>query len=79
MVEKVMDDSVEPIPAIIDAYVVASVDVKPIVDVKVKVTIPFEAHIEEKLKPTGVVAKLHGYEVNTASFFFNKWKMARAR
>jgi len=52
MVENVTDDDVEPKPAIIEA----SDDVKPTVNVKLKVKIFFQAHIEEKPKPvpTGV-------------------------
>ncbi|KEH22227.1 hypothetical protein MTR_7g034570 [Medicago truncatula] len=49
-VENVADDDVEPKPAIIEA----SGDVKPTVNVKLKVKIPFQAriaHIEEKPKP----------------------------
>ena len=41
MVENVADDDVEPKPAIIEA----SGDVKPTVNVKLKVKIPFQAHI----------------------------------
>jgi len=66
-----VDDGVEPKSAIIEA----SVDVKPTVEVKVNVKIPFQAYIEEKPKPTDV-AKLRDYEVNTASFFLtkNRWR-----
>jgi len=71
MVEYVVDDGVEPKPAIIEASGEASVDIKPTVDVKVKVKIPFQTHIEEKPKSTNVV-KLRGYEVNNASFFLTK-------
>ena len=46
MVENVTDDSIEPKPAIIEA----SGDVKPTVNVKLKVKIPFQSHIEEKPK-----------------------------
>jgi len=68
MVENTVDDDVEPKPVIIEASDETSVDVKPTVDVKVKVKILFQAHIEEKPKPTGV-AMLRYYEVNTTSFF----------
>ena len=70
MVENVVDDCVEPEPAIIEASGEASIDVKPTVNVKFKFKIPLKVHIEEKPKsvPTGV-AKLHGYEVDTTSFF----------
>jgi len=66
MVENVANDGVESKPVIIEA----SGNVKPTVNMKLKVKILFQAHIEEKSKsvPTGV-AKLHGYEVDTASFF----------
>jgi hypothetical protein len=79
MVKTVVDDGVEPKLAIIEASDEASVDVKPTVNVKFKVKVPFQTHIEEKPKlvPTGV-AKLCGSEVDTASFF-NKGKIARAR
>jgi len=57
MVENVADDDVESKPAIIEASGVASNDVKPNVDVKFKVKIPFQAHIghnqgKPKLVPT---------------------------
>jgi len=70
MVENMVDDGIESKLAIIETFGEASLDVKPIVNVKFKVKIPFQAHIEEKPKPvpTGV-AKLRGYEVDTASFF----------
>jgi hypothetical protein len=63
MVENMADDGVEPKPAIIEA----SGDVKPTVNVKLKVKIPFQDLIEEKPKlvPIGV-AKICGYEVDTA-------------
>jgi len=66
IVENVADDGVEPKPAIIEASGEASFDVKPTVNVKFKVKIHFQAHIEEKPKlvPTGI-AKLR----DTASFF----------
>jgi len=69
MVENVADYGVEPKPSIIEA----SGAVKPIVIVKLKVKITFQAHIEEKPKlvPTGF-AKLCGYEVDTTSFFLTK-------
>jgi bifunctional N-acetylglucosamine-1-phosphate-uridyltransferase/glucosamine-1-phosphate-acetyltransferase GlmU-like protein len=69
MVENVVDDGVELKPAIIE--VEASVDVKSTVEVKVNVKILFQSHIEEKPKLTSV-SKLHDYEVNTASFFFEQ-------
>jgi len=84
MVENVADDDVEPKPAKIEAFGVgvgfgvASDDVKPNVDVKFKVKIPFKAHIDhnqEKPKPipTGnfeekpklVPTGVRGIEVNT--------------
>ena len=91
MVENVADDGVEPKLVKIEASGVASGSVKPNVDVKFKVKIPFQAHIghieenpkpvstghiEEKPKPvrTGV----RGIELDTDSFFYNKWKMERA-
>jgi len=43
----VANDGVESKPANIEA----SGDVKPTLDVKFKVKIPFQAHIEEKPKP----------------------------
>jgi len=66
MVENLVNDGVEPKPAIIEASV----------DVKVKVKIHFHTHIEVKPEPTGVVAKLCGYEVNIASFFLinERWR-----
>ena len=64
MVENVADGDFKPKPAIIEA----SGDVKPIVNVKLKVKIAFQAHIEEKPKPVPTsVAKVRGYEVDTAS------------
>jgi len=52
-------------------HIEVSGDVKTIVNVKLKVKIPFQAHIEEKPKlvPTSV-AKVRDYQVDTASFFF---------
>jgi len=44
MVENMMDDGVKPKPTIVEA----SGNIKPIVDVKFKVKIPFQSHIEEK-------------------------------
>jgi len=69
MVENVANDDFDPKPSIIKA----SDDVKSTVNIKLKVKIPFQAHIEEKPKPvlTGV-AKVHCIEVDTASFFINK-------
>jgi len=69
MVENVANDGVEQKSAIIEA----SGEVKPTVNVKLKVKIPFQAHIEEKPKlvPTAV-AKVRGIEVDTDSFFYNK-------
>jgi len=69
MVENMEDDGVEPKSAKIEA----SGDVKPIVTMKLKVKIPFQAHIghiEEKhiVVPTGV-GKVCGIEVDTDSFF----------
>jgi len=69
MVENVVDDDVEPKPVIIEAFVKVSVDVKPTIEALVDVKILIQAFVEAK--PTGVF-KLHDYEVNTASFFFNK-------
>jgi hypothetical protein len=60
-------DGVESKSAIIEA----SGDVKPAINVKFRVKIPFQAHIEKKKTksvPTSV-AKVCGYEVDTASFF----------
>jgi len=73
MVENVADDGVELKSAIIEASDVTSGDVKLTVNVKLKVKIPFQAHIEEKPKlvPTAV-AKVRGIEVDTDSFFYNK-------
>ena len=60
------DYGVEPKPAIIEA----SGYVKPTVNVKLKVKILFQAHIEEKPKPVPTcVAKVRDIEVDTASFF----------
>jgi hypothetical protein len=69
MVENVADDGVEPKPAIIEA----SGKVKPIVNVKLKFKIPFQAHIahiegKPKQVPTGV-GKVRGIEVDTDLFF----------
>ena len=60
MIENVTDDGVQSKPTIIEA----SGDVKPTVNVKLKVNIPFQTHIKEKSKlvPTSV-AKLRDYEV----------------
>jgi len=71
MVENVADDGVESKPAITEAFG----DVKPTVNMKLKVKILFQAHIEEKPKsvPT-CVAMLHSYEVDNASFFLTKEK-----
>jgi len=82
MVENVADDGVEPKPAKIEASGVASDEVKPNVDVKFKVKIPFQAHIGQnqekpKLVPTGnfeekpkpVPTGVRGIEVNIESFF----------
>jgi len=96
MVENVADDGVEPKPAKIEAFGVGvgSSDVKPTVDVKLKVKIPFHAHIghieekskqvptghiEEKPKPKSVLTGVRRIEVNIGSFFYNKWKMERVR
>jgi len=73
MVENVADDGVELKSAIIEASDVTSGDVKLTVNVKLKVKIPFQAHIghiEEKPKPvpTGV-GNVRGIEVDTGSFF----------
>jgi len=58
MVENMADDGVEPKPVIIEA----SGDVKPIVNVKLKVKIPFQVHIEEKPKSIPIdVVKICGY------------------
>ena len=62
MVENVADDGVEPKPAKIEASGVASNDVKPNVDVKFKVKIPFQAHIvhnQEKPKPVSLKRNLN--------------------
>ena len=86
MVENVADDGVEPKPAKIEAFGigVGSNDVKPTVDVKLKVKIPFHAHIghieekskqvptghiEEKPKPKSVLTGVRRIEVNIGSFF----------
>jgi len=60
MIENVTDDGVQSKPTIIET----SGDVKPTVNVKLKVKIPFQTHIKEKSKlvPTSV-AKLRDYEV----------------
>jgi len=65
MCKNVADDVVEAKPVIIEA----SGDVKATVNVKLRLKIPFQAHIEEKPKmvPTDV-AKVRGYEVETTSF-----------
>jgi len=68
MVENVVDDGIEPKLLIIEASVEDSGYVKPTIDVKVNLKIPFQAHIEEKPKPTSV-SNLRDYEVNTNSFF----------
>jgi len=73
MVKNVADDGVEPKPAKIEA----SDDVKPTVNVKLKVKIPFQArigHNEEKSKP--VPTSVFGIEVDTISFFITneRWK-----
>jgi hypothetical protein len=88
MVENEADDGVEPKPAKIEAFgigvgsSVASGDVKPTVNVKLKVKTPFQAHIghiEEKPKavPTGHIEEkpksvrtgVRGIELDTNSFF----------
>lgn len=61
MVEKLVDNIVEPKPAMID--------VKPTVEGSVNVKILFQAYIQAKHTS---IFKLRDYEVNTASFFFNK-------
>jgi hypothetical protein len=93
MVENMVDDGVEPKPAKIEASDeasgvgvgsgVASDVVKPNVNVKLKVKIPFQAHIghieekhkqvptghiEEKPKPKLVPTGVRGVEVYTGSF-----------
>jgi hypothetical protein len=53
----------------------ASGDVKPIVDVKFKVKITFQAHIghfEEKFKPKSVPSGVRGSEVKHQLIFHNK-------
>jgi len=70
MVENVVDDGVEPKPAIIES----SVDVKYTIDTLIDVKISTQASVEEK--STGV-SRLHDNEVNTASFFsfiYDRWK-----
>jgi len=79
MVENVADDGVEPKLAKIEAFGKASSDVKPTVNMKLKVKIPFQVHIghiEEKPKPVPTGAR--SIEVDTDSFFYNKWKKLRA-
>ena len=84
IVENVADDVVDLKSTIIEASVKASIDVKPSIEGSVDVEIPIQASVEipfqasVEAKTTGVY-KLHDYEVNIASFFFNKWKMARER
>jgi len=74
MVENVADDGVEPKLAKIEAFGVgvgsdvASGDFKPNLDVKFKVKIPFQAHVEEKPKPKPVPIGVRGIEVNICSF-----------
>jgi len=69
MVENVANDVVKPKLTIIET----SGDVKPTVNVKLKVKILFQAHIEENRKLVLTrVAKVRGYKVDTASFFSNK-------
>jgi len=67
MVENVVDDGVEPKPAIIKASIEAPIDVKPTIEVLVNVKIFIQASVE--VKPIGV-SKLRDNEVNTTSFFF---------
>ena len=76
MVENVVDDCVEPKPAIIEASGEASVDVKPTVNVKFKFKIPLKAHIEEK--PKSVLPVLPSFTVmkQTPPHFFNKGKLS---
>jgi hypothetical protein len=62
MVENVVDDGVEPKPAIIEA----SIDVKHIIEASVYVKISTQTSVEAK---TTGVSKLRDKEVNTASFF----------
>jgi len=70
MVENVAGDGIESKPAIIEAFGETSGDVKPTVNVKLKVKIPFQAHIEEKPKPVPTsVAKVRSIEVDVGSFF----------
>jgi len=81
MVENVVDDGVEPKPAIIEDSINASVYVKPIVEGSVDVKIPIQASVKisfqayVEAKPNGV-SKLHDYEVNTASLFLtnDRWR-----
>ena len=84
MVDNVVVDDVEPKPAkneaFSDAFGVGSSDVKPTVNVKpFKVKISFQVRIskieEPKPVPIRVVCKVR----DTASFFYNKCKMERAR
>jgi len=70
MVKNVASDGIESKPAIIEAFGETSGDVKPTVNVKFKVKILFQAHIEEKPKPVPTsVAKVRSIEVDVGSFF----------
>jgi hypothetical protein len=73
VVENVADDGVEPKLAKIEACG----NVKPTINVKFKVKIPFQAHIEEKPKlvPTSV-GNVRGIEVDTGSFLITneRWR-----
>ncbi|AES90862.2 hypothetical protein MTR_4g100470 [Medicago truncatula] len=80
MVDNVTGDDVEPKSAKNEASSEGSGDVKPTVNLKpFKVQIPIQARIgkieEPKSVPIGVVCEAR----DTASFFYNKCKMERAR
>lgn len=62
MFESMVDDGVEPKPAIIES----SIDVKHTIEASIDVKISTQASVEEK--PIGVL-RLDDNEVNTVSFF----------
>ena len=74
------DDGVKPKLAKIEASDVAFDNIKPTVNVKLKVKIPLQArigHIEEKLKPVPIgVCNVRGIEADTGSFFITneRWR-----
>lgn len=65
MFESMVDDGVEPKPAIIES----SIDVKHTIEASIDVKISTQASVEEK--PIGVL-RLHDNEVNIVSFFFSQ-------